>query len=300
MFRYITIILSFLLISCNLKKEIDNAVEEINGESFQLFKSKNQKAILILFPGFGGGGAENTKNEFKILKKASENNVSVLLMDFDHHVFLKEIEKNSLKKKLESIFEENQLNSKNVCIGGFSAGGNVSLILSNYLYESKSKIVPKEVFIVDSPIDLLKIYQVSEKNIRLNSNEETIEESKWIIENFNKDFGDPKAGIRNYELNSPFTFKTLDVHNVSALKNIKIRFYTEPDIEWWKEHNGNEYEDLNAFSISKIAEVMKKQNFANVEVIKTKNKGFRANGNRHPHSWSIVDVDNLINWMLNK
>ncbi|MES2811834.1 MAG: hypothetical protein V4670_05120 [Bacteroidota bacterium] len=296
MIKYIIAFVFLSLASCNSKKAEEREIKE---KSFELYKATNQKGVLILFPGFGGGGSENTKNEFKILDIAAKNSISVVLMDFDHHVFLKKTEKEALKIELEQLFEKYKIGYENICIGGFSAGGNISLLLSDFLITSKSKVVPKSVFIVDSPIDLLKIYQVSEKNISINHNEESVEESKWIIENFNLDFGNPSKGIQNYELNSPFTNQTLNLTNVSALKKTKIRFYTEPDIEWWKEHNGYSYRDLNAFSIFEMAEEMKKQQFSNVEVIKTKNKGYRANGNRHPHSWSIVDADNLMNWMLN-
>lgn len=300
MHKYILIFFLSFFIGCKDSSVSENHVEVIIEKGFQLYKSKKEVCVLILFPGFGGGGAENTKNEFKILEKASKRDISVLMMDFDHHVFLKNAEKMGLKIKLEQLFEKHKISYKNVYIGGFSAGGNVSLLLSNYLIKSRSKISPKGVFIVDSPIDLLKIYKNSEKNIRLNHNAESVEESKWIIENFNKDFGNPSKGIQNYELNSPFTQQTLNLTNVSALKTTKIRFYTEPDIVWWKKHNGNGYEDLNAFSIEKMAEAMKKQQFLNVEVIKTSNKGYRANGDKHPHSWSIVDGNDLLDWMTEK
>ena len=36
-------------------------------------------------------------------------------------------------------------------------------------------------------------------------------------------------------------------------------------------------------------------------LILTQNKGFRKpDNNRHPHSWSIVDNDELIVWLLNQ
>jgi hypothetical protein len=43
---------------------------------------------------------------------------------------------------------------------------------------------------------------------------------------------------------------------------------------------------------------LKKDGFKHVELITTENKGYRANGQRHPHSWSIVDGKDLIKWML--
>jgi hypothetical protein len=37
-----------------------------------------------------------------------------------------------------------------------------------------------------------------------------------------------------------------------------------------------------------------------IELIKTENKGYRNDGNRHPHSWSIVEVDDLLRWILKR
>jgi hypothetical protein len=58
------------------------------------------------------------------------------------------------------------------------------------------------------------------------------------------------------------------------------------------------YDEMNAYSIKKLSESLKNYEFENVEYIPTENKGYRSNGERHPHSWSIIDTDDLINWML--
>lgn len=289
MIKYILVFFLTIFISCNKTN---------SSENYELYKAEKENGVLILFPGFSGG-IENTKSEFKILDVAKKNGISIIFMNFGEHVNLSEIEKESLKNELQIVFKNNNLKYDNIYIGGFSAGGNVSLLLGDFLIKTKSRIVPKGIFIVDSPIDLLKIYEVSKKNIIRNKGAESIDESKWIIENFTKNFGNPKDGIKNYEKNSPFTFKSLNLKNVENLKLTKLRFYTEPDLEWWKQSSGNNYEELNAYSIEKMSEEMKRQNFNSVEVIKTKNKGIRANGEKHPHSWSIVDVNDLMKWILN-
>ncbi len=294
----IQIVSSYLLIFL-FSFNFSNA-NQVKEKTYQLYKAKNQKATLILFPGYTGGGAENTKKEFKILDKAAKNNISVLLMDFDEHVFLSQKEKKALKTDLEAIFKANDLHETNIFIGGFSSGGNVTLLLSDYLVQSKSNLIPKGIFVVDSPVDLLKIYEISQKNVLNSKRQESVEESKWIVANFDKDFGNPEYDNSKYQQNAPFTAKKNNIDNLLNLKNIKIRLYSEPDLDWWKDKNGNDYEDLNAYSLSKLAETLKTYQFKNVEVINTKNKGIRANGERHPHSWSIVDVDNLIVWMRKK
>ena len=302
----LSILLSlFLLFSCknsnnnNLADlQTSSKIEIVKNKDFELIKVDNQKGILVLFPGYGHV-SDDTKNEFNVIELATKNGFSVLYMSFNQHVFLRDDEKAVLAKEMLTIFETNKLNFENIYIGGFSSGGNVSLLLSDYLVKTKSKIQPKGVFIGDSPVDLLKIYQNCEKNIVKNFSEETVEESKWIVGDFNEKLGRPKENIKKYEQFSPFTFQTGNIKNLSELKNTKIRLYTEPDVAWWKKDSNQNYEDMNAYSIAKLYEKLKQQGFLNVELIETKNKGYRANGDRHPHSWSIIDKENLIKWMLN-
>ncbi|WP_301280574.1 hypothetical protein [Tenacibaculum mesophilum] len=40
--------------------------------------------------------------------------------------------------------------------------------------------------------------------------------------------------------------------------------------------------------------------FTILSILPTTKKGYRANGERHPHSWAIVDKNDLINWILTK
>lgn len=296
--------LLFFSFSCkNSNKDIlselktSGKIETVVTKNYELFKVTNSKGTLVLFPGYGHV-ATDSKNEYNIVSLAEKNGISVLYMSFNQHVFLREDEKASLANEMITIFETNKLSFENIYIGGFSSGGNVSLLLSDYLVKAKSKIQPKGVFIGDSPVDLLKIYQNCEKNITKNFSEETVEESKWIVGDFDAKLGSPKNGIERYEQVSPFIQQTGNIENVSALKNTKIRLYTEPDVAWWKEARDNSYEEMNAYSIEKLSQELKKQGFSSVELIQTKNKGYRANGDRHPHSWSIIDKENLIQWML--
>jgi hypothetical protein len=62
----------------------------------------------------------------------------------------------------------------------------------------------------------------------------------------------------------------------------------------------NEYEDMNAFFIKSLSDDLVKKFGENVEYIPTVNRGYRSNGDRHPHSWSIVDVNELIKWIKNE
>lgn len=296
------IILALITISCKGETEKTNSIEKYTPEiittsEFELIKAENQKGLLILFPCFPCD-AKNTLNEFKISEISVNNGFSVLAMNLNELLYLKPKEKQELAEQLTKIVSEHNLSKKNIFIGGFSSGGNVSLTISDYLVNNKSQIQPKGVFIVDSPIDLLGLYRTAEKNLKLNFSKLSVAESKWIKEMLDNEFGNPENGINNYELNSPFTLETQNIENLKGLKNLKIRFYTEPDLKWWYEHAKNDYKDLNAFYIQKLSDQLKVEfGKDNIELIKTENRGYRANGERHPHSWSIVNEKDLVNWM---
>lgn len=299
--RILIIILALTVISCKQQNKNNNKqsiLENIITPEFELIKVKKQKGLLILFPCFPCN-AQNTLSEFKISDISTKNGFSVLAMNLNQRLFLKQTEKQKLAELLEQIIYENNLTKENIFIGGFSSGGNISLLISDYLVQNKSKIQPKGVFIVDSPVDLLALYKTSQKNLKLNFSETSIQEASWIKNFFDKELGNPKQGITNYENNAPFTLETQNIQNLRNLKNLKIRFYTEPDLEWWKENRKNKFEDLNAYYIEKLSDNLKaKFGNKNIELIKTKNKGYRINGERHPHSWSIVNPNDLLKWMM--
>lgn len=304
--------LSFLLIlafcsSCSNLQQVESAskrvgeYQEIIEEDYELSKPKNGgNMVLILFGGFSEN-TEKIKREFKFLETAKENNIAVLYMNYNRKLWMTETEKKELKKRVESIFISNNLSVKNVHIGGFSSGGNISLLLTEHLISTNSTIQPKGIFVVDSPVDLLELYKLSERNLARNYSEISKQESTWLINLFKEEFGTPDESIEKYENHSPFTYETKNISNLANLDGLKIRFYSEPDTKWWKENRNNDPTDLNAYWIEKLTIQLKKE-LANssVEYIITKNKGYRANGERHPHSWSIINKVDLISWMLTK
>jgi hypothetical protein len=293
---FLVLIVVTILFSC---KSSISEVNHIIDKEFEIYKVSNSKATLVLFPCFPCD-IENTKNEFPIIEEANKKGVSVILMNYNFKLYLKDSELQNLSKHFNSIFENNKLSTDNVYIGGFSGGGNVTLLLSNSLIKEENSIQPKGVFIVDSPIDLLGLYKVAEKNIISNFSSESVQEANWIIDKFNSEFGNPKDSISLYKKLSPYTLETNTISNVENLKNLKIRLYTEPDFDWWLKNRKNQKDEINSYFIEQLYNDLKIKGFQKIELINTKNKGYRADGTRHPHSWAIVDKENLLNWVLEK
>jgi len=129
----------------------------------------------------------------------------------------------------------------------------------------------------------------------------SVQESQGIINRLDADFGKVQDGIEKYETYSPFIYETENIKNLEHLQNIRIRLYTEPDTLWWSQNRQNTYEEMNAYYIKKLSEQMDARfKTKQVELIETVDKGYRSNGIRHPHSWSIVDKEDLLSWILNE
>ncbi len=294
-----------LIIGCNSspKKAGENSEEiefvKTRTDFYELNRPKEKiEGVLVLF---GGTGQiiESTKREFPIIDLAIKKEIAVLFIDFDRKIWLEEEYKVYLKESIEDAFETNQLPTENIAIGGFSGGGNITLLISDYLVETNSALAPKGIFTVDSPVDLLELCLNAQRNKQRNFHPLQVQEAEWIINLMHNELGKPEEGIEKYEELSPFTSRTNNIENLKNLDGLKIRFYTEPDTTWWKENRGNQANEMNAHWIEKLCNRLDQElPNAKVELIKTQNMGYRANGDRHPHSWSIVDKEELLEWVL--
>lgn len=299
------IFVSIVFISCKNEQKskaynaVKNDLEEIKTIEYELSKPKgNTKGVLVLFGGFPEK-AIDIKREFKILEIAKKNRLAVVFMNFNQKLWLEENEKKKLSVQLEAIFSENKLPHKDITFGGFSSGGNLALLISDFLTKKKSVITPRGVFAIDSPVDLVALYKSSEKNIKRNFSEPSVQESTWLIKTLGNQFGNPHTDVSRFEKFSIFTSETNNIDNLKNLKYTKIRFYTEPDTLWWKVNRMADLDQINAYYLKKLSESLLKSGFTQVEYIPTKNKGYRANGERHPHSWAIVDKIELMKWLKN-
>ncbi len=175
------------------------------------------------------------------------------------------------------------------------------MLLTDYLKASNSSIQPKGVFIADSPVDLMGLYENAQKNIEKNFSEVAVQEANWIVDLFNREFGVGDSSLVHYEDKSLYLSKTHNTSNLANLNDVQIRLYSEPDTTWWKVNRQADYEDMNSYYIEQMSfDLIKLYGEKYVNYIKTENRGYRANGDRHPHSWGIIEEKNLIDWMLSR
>lgn len=291
--RVFLIVFSMFLLNCTAR----NGRNAVKKEDYELNRAAEQKAVLILFPCFPCD-REHTKTEAYFLKDIEKKGITTLLLDYNQKLFLTETEKEKIAGRLNSILDQHHIEKKNIFIGGFSGGGNVAFLLSAFLKKNHNPLHPKGLLVVDSPIDLEKLYHNAEKDVAANIDPDAVEEGTFLKSLFEKELGKPDEHPEAYKSASPYLISSNSVENIQYLKNIKIRFYCEPDLEWQQQNKGRTFENLNAFVLKKANEALLNLGNPATEYIETKNRGIRANGKKHPHSWNIVEQGELVKWML--
>jgi len=301
--KSILLIIVLISLSCSEKKESPKTEPSYNQtfttDSYELYLSQNeQDPLLILFPDLGGN-TQSTKESFNILSNAKKANISVLIMNFNHHLFLSKKDKNLLTKVLNDVVKSHNLSPDKVVIGGFSSGGIVSSLWSNHLLEINHAFKPQKTFAIDSPLDLVELFN-NVTDVDSESHEVSKEEAEYITSYFEEALSTSDSLIQRISEVSPFIFSPLNFKNIERLNDIEFRLYTEPDSVWWKEKRGFEFKETDSYQLIRFTEIAKEHGWDNLQLIQTTNKGYRSNGQRHPHSWSIVDPKELVEWILKR
>lgn len=97
---------------------------------------------------------------------------------------------------------------------------------------------------------------------------------------------------------SGFSRSAEDGGNARYLDKMPIRTYNDVDVNWWIDNRGRDLYDMNALDQSAMINLLRQNGNSNAEFINAYGKGFRMEGDRHPHSWSIVDAGECIRWIL--
>jgi len=123
-------------------------------------------------------------------------------------------------------------------------------------------------------------------------------ESKWLVNEFNKTYGgSPDQYPEQYIKRSMYSKSQTNGGNAKFLVDVPVRIYCDPDILWQMKERNRDYYDMNAVDQSAMINFLNVIGNKNASFIPALGKGYRLDGTRHPHSWSIVDAQDLIGWI---
>ena len=256
------------------------------------------KGYCFLIPGFGET-EENIFIQTDLPKKLALNGILTIIPTFQDGVLSLKVDSLSQQtfyRILNDVTSKHKLIDLRFFVGGFSIGGSCA-----FKYAENDLIKPDAIFAIDPPLDFERYYNSAKRDIRL-SYDEVNQENVYMVNRLSKETGgSPITHLSEYYKLSPYSYSDTTQTAIKKLLNIPIRIYSEPDINWWLKERGADFTNMNVTDCSAMINELNRLGHPNVELITTQNKGFRKpNNKKHPHSWSIVNSDNLIKWLLNQ
>jgi hypothetical protein len=205
----------------------------------------------------------------------------------------------SLKDMIELVATKYQLKGKAFYIGGFSIGGACVIKYAELAVQKNYPIKPKAVFAVDPPLDWQRFYNAAKRVVRLSNPGKVNPEVTYMIDRIEKELGGtPEIALNNFYNNSPYSYSDTTQKAIKALIYTPILIISEPDIQWWLSQRGYDYSYINITDQAAMINELQKLGNDKAILVTTTNKGYRKpQNNRHPHSWSIADPEQTINWL---
>jgi pimeloyl-ACP methyl ester carboxylesterase len=190
-----------------------------------------------------------------------------------------------------------------VVVGGFSAGGTAAVRYAEFCAARRSLagVRIRGVFAVDAPLDFGRFWRGETLAVRRGAHPGFVAEAKAVLEDMRRVLGgSPDDEPASYLQMSPFSAFVEGGGQARLLAGVPVRLYTEPDIRWWMENRKVDYYSMNAVDAAALILQLQLLGNGQAQLITTRGRGARPSGQRHPHSWSIVDETELQGWILRR
>lgn len=263
-------------------------------------------SLLVLLPGYGGNpDSFDPSSGFTpstLPARLAQHGVMTLVA-VPNSETLYETDKalGALDSLVDRVVRQHGLPRERVAIGGFSSGGTGAVRYAQRCAQQKCRAVPRiaAVFAVDPPLDFERLYRSSQLIVQRNAPRSNLAEERRILETLRGSLGGtPDESGAAYRLHSAVLASAPDGGNARLLARTPIRLYTEPDVGWWMEQRNLDFHGMNSVDHAALINLLRVAGNDRAELIATTGKGFRPDGRRHPHSWSIVDEPELARWLL--
>lgn len=260
--------------------------------------------FLFLIPGLGQM-PDDVLIQTQLPLIASQNGILTIIPSFKTGSMsfgIDSLTQLSFKEILTEVTSKHKLADEKFFVGGFSIGGSCAVKFTEEANRENYQFKPIAVFGIDPPLDFERFYYSRKRDLRLAGQSKPSEEALYMIKVIEKEMNDaPDVARSNFHKISPYSFTDTNQTAIKFLLNTSLRIYTEPDVNWWIKERGIDFSGMNALDASAMINELNKLGNKKAQLITTQNKGYRKPQNvRHPHSWSIVDNEELIKWLLNQ
>jgi hypothetical protein len=262
--------------------------------------------VLVLLPGGAASYDEfqiDGSTPSKLPQQLSEHQIVTIVPSAEGFPWLEARYLNHLDAIVAETLTTYHIPSGRVIVGGFSGGGTTAVRFAQYCAAGRSaaRLSIRGVFAVDAPLDLTRLWRGETLAIRRGADARYVAEAKYVLAQMRDVLGgSPEARPARYLRTSPFTASADGGGQARLLAQVPVRLYTEPDVQWWMANRKVDYYSMNALDAAGLILQLQLLGNREAELITTQGRGFRPDGSRHPHSWSIVDEAELQAWILKR
>jgi hypothetical protein len=263
-------------------------------------KAKPIGALIILHG--GAEDAEGVMNQIMLDEIALKNNFIVVFPNIEDDDFRMTIAQRVIDTIAKQVVDKYKVSKNNLFLGGLSGGGMQAITYAERAIRDKNTyFTPRAIFALDPPLDYENMYYRCQREVERNFSEVGVNEAKLLLAEMEKNLGGtPETAKEEYVKNSMFSYHQKNGGNARYLLGMPVRIYTEPGVEWQLKNRHRDLYDLNCADISAMINFLQLQGNKSADIVVTHDKGVRPNGMKHPHSWSIMDSKNCMNWILNQ
>ncbi|WEK20908.1 MAG: hypothetical protein P0Y49_07130 [Candidatus Pedobacter colombiensis] len=287
-----------------------------DGNSTSLFyytyiPTGNLKGALVLLPSSGENAESVISCNKALIQSASERGILTIIPSINNDQGLDDdkLALDFFNAILKEVVEKYRVPKDKFVVGGFSGGGMIALRYTEMSRDKSGRayLSPAAVFGVDPPVDLAGLYNSSKRDLMMNADRvglsegkmNGLREAKWIVEAYDKIYGGaPDQYPKRYIQCSMYSRSEKDGGNAKYLNNLPVRVYCDPDISWALKERNRDYYDMNAANLSAMINYLNLSGNKQAEFISALGKGYRLDGTRHPHSWSLIEPADCINWII--
>lgn len=269
------------------------------------------KAVLVLMPSTGEGTENVISCNKKLMQQCYDNNILSVVLSTNYNKGLESdtAAMNFLNNSFTDIIARYKAPADKFILSGLSLGGENAIQYTEISRIGKldTSVKPLAVIGVDPPVDMATLYHNAKDEIALytkdsvalsDSKKAAINEDYFLIDYFHKLYGgSPEEFPQKYVEASQYSHSESDGGNAKYLIDTPIRIYTDPDIVWQMKNKSRDFYHMNCTNQSAMINFLIINGNTRAEFIPALGKGYRLDGTRHPHSWSIVDADECVSWI---
>lgn len=304
------------LLKKNTSSLIDTAnIYQSDGESKTLFyytlTPKTTKAILVLFPSSFESCESVISCNKKLIQMSFDNGIMTVVIstNFNRSLSLDNFALNFINQTFTEIVTKNNVPKDKFIMCGLSLGGMNALRYAEIAQDKNfiTSIKPIAVIGVDPPVDDMGLFNRAQDEVNLyqpnssklsNGQQNALAEDKMLVDDFKEMYGGSPEQVPNkYIQHSPFSRSEKDGGNAKFLLKIPTKIYCDPDISWHLKNKQRDYYHINASDQTALINYLTLNGNNNAEFKSCIGKGYKLDGMRHPHSWSIIDIEDCIKWI---